>query len=140
MVGGLRTRSGRVVVAQAALLGALVCAGTAHAGNYDKGSLASEFLQSKTQATILSHDDEAAPNCHEKHFIKATPTVMPTVRTSGGVAERKWQEQWTLDRCGSQVSYYIFITEVGKGGAYYSIVDPPKTEVASDGGGKAVNQ
>jgi hypothetical protein len=123
MIRDLRARFASLMV-PAALLGAVAVVGNAHAGNYDTGSLASEFLQSRTQVTILSHDDEAAPNCKDKHIVKATPTVLPTERSTGAVLERKWQEQWTLDRCGKQVSYYIFFTEVGKGGAYYSIIDP----------------
>ena len=132
MIRELRARLGRLVV-PVTLLGAVAIIGNAHAGNYDTGSLASEFLQSRTQVTILSHDDEAAPNCKEKHFVKVTLAVLPTEQSTGAVTERKWQEQWTLNRCGTQVSYYIFFTEVGKGGAYYSIVDPPKTDTPADG-------
>jgi hypothetical protein len=125
---GESTASFRRVLAAAVLLGAAGIAGSAQAGNYDMGSLASQFLQSKTEMTILSHDDQAAPDCKAKSFVKANPTVSPSIRKVGAVAERKWQEQWTLDRCGSHVNYWVFFTEVGNGGAYYSIVDPQQAE------------
>jgi hypothetical protein len=136
MIRDLRARLVRLA-APVTLLGTVAIVGSAYAGNYDTGSLASEFLQSRTQITILGHDDEAAPNCKEKHFVKVTLAVLPTEQSTGAVTERKWQEQWTLNRCGTQVSYYIFFTEVGKGGAYYSIVDPPKTDPSADGVVKA---
>jgi len=91
-------------------------------GTYDIGSLATPFLQSKTQITILSQDDQVAPGCQSKHFIKASPAEAPAVNSIGSVTERKWREMWTLDRCGSQVTYWVFFTEVGQGGAYYAIV------------------
>ncbi|HYB10059.1 MAG TPA: hypothetical protein VEJ16_10345 [Alphaproteobacteria bacterium] len=125
------------LAASAILLSTVALVGSVHAGNYDTGSLATEFLQSRTLMTVLSHDDEAAPNCKDKKMVKATPTVLPTEHSTGAVTERKWQEQWTLNRCGLQVTYYIFFTEVGKGGAYYSIIDPPKTDVAGAGVTKA---
>lgn len=114
----------------ATLLGAVAFAGNAQAGNSDIVSLASQFLQSKTQITILSHDDQAAPNCQQKRFVKASPVVQPTVAMAGSITERKWQEMWTLERCGTPVNYWVFFTEVGNGGAYYAIVGPQKAEAA----------
>jgi hypothetical protein len=95
-------------------------------GSYHIGSMASEFLQSKTQMHILDDDDKAAPGCQQKRFVKVEVTRLPTINTVGleGVAERKWTEQWTLDRCGSAVPYDVFFTEVGDGGAYFSVVRP----------------
>ena len=116
------------VVAAAALAGAVMCAGSSYAGSaggtYDIGSLASPFLQSKTQITILGQDDQAAPNCRDKKFVKASPAEAPSLRSIGAVTEKKWREMWTLDRCGNQVNYWVFFTEVGNGGAYYAIVGP----------------
>ena len=95
-------------------------------GSYHIGSMASEFLQSKTQMHILDDDDKAAPGCQQKRFVKVEVTRLPTINTVGleGVAERKWTEQWTLDRCGSAVPYDVFFTEVGDGGAYFAVVRP----------------
>jgi hypothetical protein len=114
----------RLAAAVAALLGATFFASVADAGNYDTGSLASQFLQSKTQITILGRDDRAAPNCSAKHFVKVNPQGEPTIEKIGAISERKWAEQWTLERCGTNVNYWVFFTEVGSGGAYYAIVDP----------------
>jgi len=95
---------------------------------YDIGSLASPFLQSKTQITILVQDDQAAPACQSKHFVKASPAEAPAVNSIGSITERKWREMWTLDRCGSKVNYWVYFTEVGNGGAYYAIVPGPQED------------
>jgi hypothetical protein len=88
--------------------------------------MASEFLQSKTQMHILDDDDKVAPGCQQKRFVKAEVTRLPTINTAGleGVTERKWTEQWTLDRCGTTVPYDVFFTEVGDGGAYFAVLRP----------------
>ena len=125
-----RTQAGRLGIAvAAAVLAATVAAsganaGSAGGGSYDIGSLATPFLQSKTQITILGQDDQAAPSCQSKHFVKASPAEEPAFHAIGTVTEKKWREMWTLDRCGSQVNYWVFFTEVGQGGAYYAIVGP----------------
>lgn len=116
----------------AALLSVVVFAGSARAGNYDIGSFASQFLQSKTEITILSHDDLAAPDCHQKRFLRVTPVAQPSIQRIGAIVQRQWQEEWTLERCGIEVSYWVFFTEVGDGGAYYAIVDPPTDMPMSD--------
>lgn len=130
---GVSTAFVRGVAIAAGLLGiaglAAGIATSAFAGNsgstYNIGSLASDFLQSKTQMHILDDDDKVAPNCQQKRFVKAAVVRMPTVNAAGkGVTERKWTEQWTLDRCGTAVPYYVYFTEVGKGGAYFSVVRP----------------
>ena len=120
-----------VAAAAAFLMSQLTGAGALAAGaqtgsvdGYNIGSLASPFLQSKTQITILGQDDQKAPGCQQKHFVKAAPAEPPTVRSLGSVTEKKWRELWTLDRCGDQVNYWVFFTEVGNGGAYYAIVGP----------------
>ena len=110
------------LVVTAAVAG--LAAGRAQAGNYDIGSIASPFLQSKTQITILSHDDLAAPTSNQKRFVHIDADPQPVLAKTGAVAERKWKEDWTLERCGTQVHYWVFFTEVGAGGAYYAIVDP----------------
>lgn len=116
----------------AAVVSVAAFAGSARAGNYDMGSLASQFLQSKTEITILSHDDLAAPDCHRKRFLRVSPVVQPSIRRVGGIAERRWQEEWTLERCGIEVSYQVFFTDVGDGGAYYAIIDPQTNTTVSD--------
>src|ERR1700688_3371322 len=106
----------------ASLLAAV--AGGAKADSYDIGSLASQFLQSKARMTVLDRDDKAASGCEEKHFTKADPTRSPVSSVINGITERKWQEVWTLARCGADVYYMIFFTEEGSGGAFYAIVGP----------------
>jgi len=130
---GVSTAFVRGVAIAAGLLGiaglAAGMAGSAFAGSsgsqYNIGSLASEFLQSKAQMHVLDDDDKVAPGCQQKRFVKADVIKKPTVNAVGkGVTERKWAEQWTLDRCGTTVPYYVYFTEVGQGGAYFSVVRP----------------
>jgi hypothetical protein len=125
--GAIRSSAGAVMV----LAGVAAFSLGARAGNYDFGSLASEFLQSKTEMTILSHDDLAVPSCADKHVVKASPSGEPAEQSVGSVLERKWTERWTLERCGVEVSYMVFFTVVGNGGAYYAIVDPKPSAVPS---------
>jgi hypothetical protein len=99
-------------------------AGAASSGAYNYGSVASEFLQSKTLANILSREDLAAPTCSNHHWLKATVVSQPVSTTRDSVTERKWTERWFFDRCGKQVFYWVFFTEVGQGGAYMSLIDP----------------
>jgi hypothetical protein len=127
----------RVAAVVAALIGGLAVSGAATAGSkptkvataansgyYNIGSLASEFLQSKTQLHILDKEDVVAPACHQHRFIKASVINQPTEANVGkGVMERKWVEHWTLERCGAPVAYWVYFTEVGKGGAYVSVLD-----------------
>lgn len=86
--------------------------------------MASEFLQSKTQIHILNDDDKVAPSCRQKRFVKVDVVSLPTITAVGpqGVTERKWVEQWTIDRCGASVPYHVFFTEVGDGGAYFAVL------------------
>ncbi len=128
MLGSTRRRR-RGIADVLTFVGFVALAGGAQAGGsssgaYDIGSLATPFLQSKTQITILGQDDQAAPSCRDKHFVKASPAEAPAIHAIGAVTEKKWREMWTLDRCGSQVNYWVFFTEVGQGGAYYAIVGP----------------
>jgi hypothetical protein len=99
-------------------------AGAASSGAYNYGSVASEFLQSKTLANILSREDLAAPSCATHHWLKATVVSEPVSTTKDSVTERKWTERWFFDRCGKQVFYWVFFTEVGQGGAYVSLINP----------------
>lgn len=86
-------------------------------------SLASALLQNRTQTRILKADDKVDIACKDKHFAAAQVVKAPEViAVSTRVSERKWQEQWTLVRCGQTVGYRVFFTEVGKGGAYFSFV------------------
>ena len=34
--------------------------------------------------------------------------------------ERKWIERWVLNRCGAHVTYDVYFTEVGDGGAIFT--------------------
>ena len=92
--------------------------------SYHIGSMASEFLQSKARLHILDDDDKVAPRCAQKRFVKVDVVSMPTITAVGseGVTERKWVEQWTIDRCGASVPYHVFFTEVGNGGAYIAVL------------------
>ena len=57
-------------------------------------------------------------------MLKAAVIGEPISTTRNAVTERKWTERWFFDRCGKEVFYWVFFTEVGEGGAYVSLIDP----------------
>ncbi len=86
-------------------------------------SLASTLVQSRTAARILKNEDQTSATCEEWRFVDAEVVKIPSViPVSAEVKERKWQEQWTLERCGNSVGYRVFFTEVGQGGTYFSVI------------------
>lgn len=107
-------------------LGALLAAASGGAGEAAHAfgrSLASELLAARTQSRILRLDDASDSTCQDRRFLDATVVKAPQSNgVSGTIEERKWQEYWTLDRCGTTVGYWVFYTEVGAGGAYFSIL------------------
>lgn len=107
-----------------AFIGVIACGASASATSKDDGlrsSIASALLKQKTQIRILRHDDSVS-NCANKSFASAAVVTQPRSESSGnGVSMRKWQEQWVLNRCGTQVGYRVFFTDAGDGGAYFSI-------------------
>ena len=80
-------------------------------------SIAPSLLKSKTQIRILKHDDEQAADCRKKAFAAAEIITRPV---EVGHNQRKWQEQWVLNRCGAQIGYRVFFTDVGDGGAFFA--------------------
>ena len=114
-----------VTVALAILLVVGGGTGIARAGEYFQigRSMASELLVSRTQSRILRTDDEADRVCDRRHFVDARVVKEPeTIINGSSIPERKWQEYWRLDRCGTEIGYYVFFTVVGDGGAYFSIL------------------
>lgn len=85
-------------------------------------SLASNLVQARAQQRILKEDDAADMSCRNRAFTTTAVVRQPEVVPQGRVSETKWQEQWTLMRCGQAVGYRVFFTEVGAGGGYFSVV------------------
>ena len=123
-------RLGRSILACAAvgIVAALACADLRGAAAQDgealAQSMASALVKSRTQLRILRRDDRADAACARRIFVAARVVRAP-VRTlvDAAVHETKWEEVWTLDRCGREVGYRVFFTEVGTGGTYFSILD-----------------
>lgn len=82
-------------------------------------SLASLLLQSRAQLRIFRYDDQKDLNCQNRRFVKAKVVHQPRV-VSTSREERKWIERWVLNRCGTEVSYHVYFTDVGDGGAFFS--------------------
>ena len=119
LVGGLG------LFALAALSTAVFDADRALAQDYfvSGESMASNLIVNRTQTRILRADDKADGKCAQRTFIRATVVKDPVTKVNGAsVSERKWQEYWSLDRCGTEIGYWVFFTEVGDGGAYFSIL------------------
>lgn len=121
----------RVMAAVMAMGLALAAAGVARAGDEKvalnlpspkaldglSSSMATPLLKSRTQVRILKHDDRLAGRCANKRFASAEIITRPTDAGSG---QKKWQEQWVLNRCGTPVGYRVFFTDVGDGGAFFA--------------------
>ncbi len=95
-------------------------------------SLASKLLQSRAQLRIFRHDDEVDLNCQSRAFVDAEVVSQPRM-IDKALDERKWLERWVLDRCGAEVSYHVFFTEVGEGGAYFSFQEIELNVAPSNG-------
>ena len=98
--------------------------GPARAAGQDpfQASLASSFLQSRAQIRIFRHDDQADLACQSRSFVAAKVVREPKV-VDDTLKERKWIERWVMDRCGDQVVYDVYFTEVGDGGAIFSFLE-----------------
>ncbi len=84
-----------------------------------KESLASNLIKSRAQISIYKHDDQQDLACQERSFMNSRVVTQPRV-SNKQTNERKWVERWALNRCGQQVAYHVYFTDVGDGGAYYS--------------------
>ena len=84
-----------------------------------EASLASSLLQSRAQLRIYRHDDQMDLECQSRAFTGAEVVARPRV-VDEELDERKWLERWVLNRCGAEVPYHVFFTEVGEGGAYFA--------------------
>ncbi len=82
-------------------------------------SLASNLVKSRAQVSIFKHDDQLDLDCQDRTFVSSQVVSQPRV-VNQDLNERKWLERWALNRCGSEVSYHVYFTEVGEGGAYFS--------------------
>ena len=102
----------------------IAISGPAQAGesNTFDASLASDLLQSKAQLRIFRHDDQADLACQSRNFVAAKVMRTPRV-VNETLDERKWIERWVLDRCGDRVTYDVYFTEVGQGGAIFSFLE-----------------
>lgn len=116
--------AGLARIAAAAVTGILVFAvhNDSSAAGLPGRSLASDLIQARAQQRILKEDDAADLACQQRHFAKAEVVREPEVKSEGRISETKWQEQWTLVRCGQAIGYRVFFTEVGLGGAYFAVV------------------
>ncbi len=98
--------------------------GPAQAGETNPfvASLASDLLRSRAQLRIYRHDDQADLACQSRNFVAAKVVRSPRV-VNETLNERKWIERWVLDRCGDHVTYDVYFTEVGQGGAIFSFLE-----------------
>ena len=82
-------------------------------------SLATDLVQSRAQISIFKHDDQRDLSCQNRQFVSSQVLTRPRV-VNQTLNERKWVERWALDRCGQRISYDVYFTVVGAGGAFYS--------------------
>ena len=106
------------------LLGALLIAALPPSAGAAKNgplsaSLASNLVQSRAQVSIFRHDDQMDVACQDRRFVNAKVVNQPRV-VNQALNERKWIELWSLRRCGRDIQYHVYFTEVGDGGAFFS--------------------
>lgn len=104
------------------VLAALPGAEAASPGFFDQ-SLASQLVQSMTQRRILQNDDTTDAACKSRDFKSAMVVQQPVVQNHSGYTSKSWQEDWTLNRCGTDVFYRVFYSEVGAGGITFSVME-----------------
>ena len=105
-----------------AVVSGFVPSGPVQAADPFDASLASDLLQSKAQIRIFRHDDQADLACQSRNFVHTSVVRSPRV-VNETLNERKWIERWVLDRCGSHVTYDVYFTEVGQGGAIFTFLE-----------------
>ncbi len=84
-------------------------------------------LQRDTLDQLLSYEQEYRPEC-ETPTAADTAVVRPLSGArfqSGVLMEGQWAERWTLDSCGTAVSYLIEYSADGSGGVFLGIRVPP---------------
>ncbi len=115
---------GLAIAVPGIVLPGIAISGPAEAGesNPFDASLASNLLQSRAQIRIYRHDDQADLACQSRTFVAAKVVRTPRI-VNETLNERKWIERWVLDRCGNHVTYDVYFTEVGQGGAIFSFLE-----------------
>ena len=108
--------------ARTLMLLAVCWSGAAAADDEPLGaSRADSLLRSRTEARVLQTDDAADVICRDRRFTSAEIWREPVeTRREPRIVERRWLEMWRLDRCGLEVAYWVFFTDLGAGGAYFS--------------------
>ncbi len=86
-------------------------------------TLTLSLLQRDALNTIMMLDRAFFDDiCHHRKVVNTEVIEPPKdVRVEGGrPLQGNWAERWTLDRCGTLVSYRIEFTFDGKGGTYFT--------------------
>jgi len=104
----------------------------AAAGKPLANSLATDLIQSRAQISIFKHDDQMDLSCQQRRFVGSEVLSRPRV-VNKTLNERKWVERWSIERCDQRISYDVYFTVVGDGGAFYSFREavPSQTYYAS---------
>ncbi|MDA0704575.1 MAG: hypothetical protein O3A96_15270 [Proteobacteria bacterium] len=121
---GSKPLAGGLMIAVMAIFSFSAAAAAGDDFDFQKGaSIASALAQSRAQNRILLTENKV-PGCAERDFVSVEIVKEPAMMAkSAEVKEKKWQEQWTVSRCGEQVGYLVFFTEIGIGGTFFSIVE-----------------
>lgn len=119
MKGSTLGQIGLCVMLGVSTLAALPSTAGAATNDPFAASLASDLVRSRAQISIFRYDDQQDLNCVDKRIVGSSVVNRPRV-VNQELNERKWIERWALDRCGQEVQYHVYFTEVGAGGAFYS--------------------
>ncbi|MCP4328163.1 MAG: peptidoglycan-binding protein [Alphaproteobacteria bacterium] len=89
-------------------------------------SIASPFVQGRTQLSILNLNSTEAPICNLVEFRIAEVVKPPEIIKKDDVESRWWKENWGVYRCGEPVVYDVWYYEIGLGGVTFK-AEPNKS-------------
>jgi len=84
-------------------------------------SIASPFIQSRTQLAILNFEIARGNPCNLIEFRIADVTSPPDVTVKDDVQTSRWEERWGVRMCQQNVAYHIWYTEIGLGGISFHV-------------------
>lgn len=86
-----------------------------------ENSLASPFIQSRTQISILNLESSQGNRCNLLEFRTARVTKTPVVEMVDSVQRSTWEELWGVSMCDRPVAYQIWYKEIGLGGVSFHV-------------------
>ncbi len=84
-------------------------------------SIATPFIQSRTQLAILRFESSRGNQCNYVEFRIAEVQGDPKVEMRDDVRIQTWEERWGVNLCGESVAYHVWYKEIGLGGTSFHV-------------------